>query len=98
MDWYDTNHGTYVSYIHDWAEVYNRNMELIAESTYAPTYRGQLSWISNYVPGKVWGEITYPFLNFNGTTVEVYEWISNFIPHISGQVTLIHARIKVKPC
>ena len=29
------------------------------------------AWISNYMPGKVWGEITYPFLNFNGYTVEV---------------------------
>ena len=27
--------------------------------------------ISNYVHCKVWGEITYPFLNFNGCTVEV---------------------------
>ena len=24
---------------------------------------------------------TYPFPNFNGATVEVWEWISNFIPH-----------------
>ena len=32
-----------------------------------------LTWISNYVPRKVWGEITYPFLNFNGATVEVWE-------------------------
>ena len=31
---------------------------------------------------KVWGEITYPFLNFNGAAVEGKEWISNFIPHI----------------
>ena len=29
------------------------------------------AWISNYVPRKVWDEITYPFLNFNGCTVEV---------------------------
>ena len=29
------------------------------------------AWISNYMPGKVWDEITYPFLNFNGATVEV---------------------------
>ena len=28
-------------------------------------------WISNHMPGKVWVKITYPFLNFNGTTVEV---------------------------
>ena len=28
---------------------------------------------------KVWDEITIP--NFNGCTVEVCEWISDFIPH-----------------
>ena len=27
--------------------------------------------------GKVWNEITCPFTNFNGCTVEVWEWISN---------------------
>ena len=26
-------------------------------------------------------EITYPFPNFNGCTVVVWEWISDFIPH-----------------
>ena len=29
------------------------------------------AWISKYMPIKVWDEITYPFLNFNGYTVEV---------------------------
>ena len=24
-----------------------------------------LTWISNYMPGRVWDEITYPFHNFN---------------------------------
>ena len=38
-------------------------------------------WISNYMPGRVWDEITYPFLNFNSYTVEVWKWISNYIPH-----------------
>ena len=28
-------------------------------------------WISNHKPSKVWDEITHPFLNFNGCTVEV---------------------------
>ena len=28
----------------------------------------------------MWEEITYPFPNFNSGTVEVWEWISNFIP------------------
>ena len=30
-----------------------------------------LTWINNHMPCKVWDEITYPFLNFNGATVEV---------------------------
>ena len=29
-------------------------------------------------------EITYPFPNFNGCTVEVWEMKSNFIPHITN--------------
>ena len=29
------------------------------------------AWISNDMLSKVWDEITYPFLNFNGCTVEV---------------------------
>ena len=28
----------------------------------------------------MWDEISYPFPNFSGCTVEVWEWISNFIP------------------
>ena len=33
------------------------------------------------MPSKVCDEITYPFPNFNSCTVEVLEWMSNFIPH-----------------
>ena len=29
----------------------------------------------------VWDEIAYSFLNFNGGTVKVWDWISNVIPH-----------------
>ena len=29
------------------------------------------AWICNHIHYKVWDEITYPFLNFNGATVEV---------------------------
>ena len=43
--------------------------------TSAPFYQHGLTlipaWIGNYMPSKVWGEITYPFLNFNGCTVQV---------------------------
>ena len=41
------------------------------------------AWISNYIHYNTWDIITYPFLNFNGATVEVWEWISNFIPHFT---------------
>ena len=33
------------------------------------------------MPRKMSNEITYAFPNFNGATVEVWEWISDFIPH-----------------
>ena len=39
------------------------------------------SWMNNHMSSKVWDKITYPFPNFNGATVEVWEWINNFIPH-----------------
>ena len=29
------------------------------------------AWVSNHIHYKLWYEITYPFLNFNGATVEV---------------------------
>ena len=39
------------------------------------------AWISNHTPSKVWNKITYPFPNFNGATIEVWEWMNNFIPY-----------------
>ena len=45
---------------------------------------------------KVLDEITYPSPNSNGVTVGVWEWISNFIPHLKMEV-IIYAGIKVKP-
>ena len=38
----------------------------------------------NYSHHRVWDEITYPSQNFNGCTVEVWGWISNFIRHVTG--------------
>ena len=29
------------------------------------------AWISNHTPSKMWDEVTYPFINFNGATVDV---------------------------
>ena len=41
-------------------------------------------WISNHIHYKILDEITYPFPNFNGAAVEVWEWISNFTEHYIG--------------
>ena len=49
------------------------------------------------MPCKVWDEITYPFVNLNGYTIEVWEWISNFIPQFKLDV-IIHRGIQVEPC
>ena len=35
---------------------------------------------------RVPNEITYPFPNFSVATVEVWKWIINFIPHLTGHV------------
>ena len=50
------------------------------------------AWISNYIHFTVGNEITYPFSNFNSATVEVWEWISNFIPHISAHSMITYPR------
>ena len=39
------------------------------------------AWISNHTSSKVWDEINHQFPNFNGATIEVWDWISNFISH-----------------
>ena len=41
---------------------------------------------SNCIHYDVRDEITYPFPNFNGATVEVWEWMSNFILHLTEHV------------
>ena len=47
---------------------------------------------------RVWDEITHPFRNFNGATVEVQELIGNFVPRILMDEILIHTKTKVNPC
>ena len=48
--------------------------ELSSGDIWAPFYKHGLTlipaWISNYTHYNAWNEITYPFLNFNGATVE----------------------------
>ena len=47
---------------------------------------------------KVCDKITYPFPNFNGATVEVWECISYFIPHFPDMGLLVHTGIEVNLC
>ena len=44
-------------------------------------------------------EITYPLPNVNGTTVDVWEWISKSIQHFTGHVVTYPCwpGIKIKP-
>ena len=42
---------------------------------------------------EMWDEFTYSFPNFNGNTVEVWEWISDLIPHI-----IVNIYAGIKPC
>ena len=55
-------------------------------------YTTATAWISNHMPSKVSHDITDPFLNFNGCTVEVWVRKSNFIPH---NLTDVIIRLKV---
>ena len=41
------------------------------------------AWKSNHVYNKVKDEITYRFPNFDSATVDVWEWISYFVPHLT---------------
>ena len=53
------------------------------------------AWISNHMPSKVWGEITYPFSNFNGCTVAVWKGISYCIPHFIKDVIAYPCLVKL---
>ena len=48
---------------------------------YLRFYHDGAFFFCNYIHYKVRDEIIYPFPNFNGEPVEVWEWIGNFIPH-----------------
>ena len=56
------------------------NIERIAAST---TPGNEVKIHYNYIHYKVSDEIADPFPNFSHCTVEVWEWVSNFIPHFT---------------
>ena len=42
-------------------------------------------------------EITFPFQNLSSETIEVMEWISNFIPHFTGHVITYPTKLENYP-
>ena len=44
------------------------------------------TYLVTYITSRVWYEIIYPFPNFNGCTVEIWEYISFFIPYLINDV------------
>ena len=55
------------------------------QNTWDPFYWHGLTlipaWISSCIHCEVWDEIVYPIPNYTGCPIDVWEWISNFIPH-----------------
>ena len=58
----------YLDYIHMWLSGYSAGS---VSSRLGGGVVSKPTGISNYMHCKVWDEITYPFINFNGCTVEV---------------------------
>ena len=55
--------------------------------------------ISHLMPSKEWDEIAYPSANFNPTTVDVWRWISNCIPHyIMDAITYSYCFLSYPSC
>ena len=74
---------------HNWAnsqKVRDHRNTLCNDSFYIHGITLILAWIDDYIHWKMWHEIIHPFPNFNGGTVEYWEWISYFTPHFTGHV------------
>ena len=57
-------------------------------SSFLPQFYVLWHRISYYNHYKVWNEITYLFPNFDGATVGIYEWISNFIVQVAEHMII----------
>ena len=57
-----------------------------------PSHDHIIAYLVNYIYCIfVWDEITYPFPNFNGPTIDVCKWTYNFLPVWGQAVTWIFA-------
>ena len=71
-----------------WSSLFTKHLFYKHRLTLTP------AWISNYIHYNVGNEITYPFPNFNGAAIEVWEWISDLISNFTSVWLPIHAGIK----
>ena len=56
----------------------------ILKPLFQPLFHNLLHMLTSttaWMPGKLRDEITYPFRNFTGVAIGVWEWILNFIPN-----------------
>ena len=60
-------------------EVYEWNRPLMNQAISPQRVLSIIAWMSNGIHHKVSDELFYPFSNFNGTAVEVWEWKNNII-------------------
>ena len=56
------------------------------------------AWISNHSHYKLRDEIIYPFPNFNGCIVGVWEGITIFIPHFTAATKKTHTPTDISSC
>ena len=68
---------------------------VLTDISWVPFYKYGLTIIqalitSNYILSKVWDESTYPFSNFNGCTVDVWNGLSNSTPHFIIDVIIAY--------
>ena len=73
----------HLQYIHFWGPFDKRDLTLIT------------AWISSYIYHEVWYEISHPFWNSNGFTVDDWEWIIISSHNLLVIWLLIHAVIKL---
>ena len=58
----------------------------------------QYFMVVNIIHYKMWDEIIYPLPKFNDAAVEIWEWISNFIPHLIVHIIIYPFCVKVNSC
>ena len=69
-----------VAYVFDSVLMSMQSLTLYVPNVFVDAfYKHGSAWINYRTNYKVWDEFTYPFPNFNGAAIDVFEWIHHFI-------------------